>query len=218
MADEVDKGDDPSTNPRQWKFPTRAGESREDDDEPADDDIVSLCHVSAQDAEQVSALLQSAMLPHSLKQTTPEAIEILVLQEDLEVAQEILANPPQDDDDEDEEDPEELRREREQRLIADWICPKCQRRDLVLTPLSKGWRRVRRSSLLVIAIPFIADLLPGLFPGFPEFHPNSDFWIPALLLLALFLALAPMMANRQRRCKSCGWESGSAPLQLESEK
>src|SRR5207302_11493537 len=129
-------------------------------------------------------------------------VKVVVRDEDLAAAQEILARPVEEDESDTPEDEREFAEHDE----SQWRCPRCKKRSLEVLPLSKRWRRVRAACpgifLLPFAVLFIEWLLPSHSLVYAVDH-VPDWWgIPWILIVA-GLACPVLLVPRKKRCPHC---------------
>ena len=165
----------------------------------APDEARSLCIRLESEGIPCSAELEGASADALPDQTR---VAILVRETDVGAANEILSLP-QAAEEEDEDD-------EEKRLVDNWICPACRRRELVALPLSKNWRSVQLGCITVVAVPIIVTFLLRMFPS-PAIDEDlsrlANRWAWAWILCILATAVLVVFAPRDKRCKACGWKS-----------
>jgi hypothetical protein len=195
-------------------FPTRR--SAEEQPDEAEEPLAILCSVPVKDAVGFCDRLEAEGIPCGARESATNSAasgegltrgaifaDVYVRAEDLEIAQEILARPPE------EPDEEETPGEREARLVANWVCPRCERPGLELLPLSRGMWHLRMGCFGMLALPVLMGWLSWLLPrwkGTSEF-PNWAWMI--WLVVGLWLAWACVLPERGRVCKGCEWRTGA---------
>jgi hypothetical protein len=137
----------------------------------------------------------------------PDAeVGILVFEEDLDAAREILASPDRaknaDEIEFDEDNPD--------RLADAWICPECRKRSLESMPLAPGWRAARFGCFSMVIIPCVVSFVLWLFPlraADRFFHDLPNHWQEWYALVPICLGSSLFLAKRRKRCPVCGWET-----------
>jgi hypothetical protein len=214
--DRPDRPDHPGRPDRpdrddQWVFPAPLPGQPDEDEEEAPDSLVELCTIPVAEAESTCARLESEGIPCHIEEdgadeTSPTdagSVTVQVREEDLERAQAVLAGEVEEPD----EDERELQRAREERLAANWICPKCRDHTLEILPLPEAWRKVRRVAVVMLFGPLLLMALAWAIP-ISLFMAANDFlsgWQPWLLVVSVSLLWAASLVRREKQCTDCGW-------------
>ena len=189
-----------------------------DDADAAEARWVLLCALPPAQAESLCHTLEAAAIPCEMREASasvaagePQAVvghtlDVHVLEEDLEVAQEIASGAAFPAEEEDDEDPAE----REQRRLDNWICPGCDRQELELLPLSRRRYHLITTFLVILLMPFVLKIVVWATadPQFARSVDRQTDWLVWPWMVALFgMAFAVVAPNRDKRCKACGWNS-----------
>lgn len=186
-------------------FPRRVGEedaAREEEEER----LAVLCSVAMEEAVGFCARLEEEGIVCGARESGeveggPYA-DIYVHAEDLEMAREVLARPP-------EAVEEALTpRQAEEGLAEAWICPKCRRPGLDLLPVSKGVQHARMALLGVIVLTLAVTLLTALVPAFKGLDDFPSWLVTGWVIVLALLGWLSVPLHREKRCARCGWESG----------
>src|SRR4051794_9817284 len=211
-ADEAEP-DAAEEKPR-FVFPTRRSAAEQPDD--AEEPLAILCSVPVREAVAFCDRLEAEGIPCGARESAESAsapppadgetngpifADVYVRAEDLEVAQEILARPPE------EPEEEETPAEREARFVANWICPRCERPGLELLPLSRGMWHLRMGCFGMLAVPLGVTLLSWLVPSLNRLSGLPDWTFVCWLVVGLCMAWACVLPERGRICKGCGWRT-----------
>jgi hypothetical protein len=196
-------------------FPTRVGEEEEEVEEER---LAVLCSVPVEEAVGFCARLEEEGIVCGAREAaavepagdSTRYAEIYVHAEDLEMAREVLARPP--------EAIEEVLtpQEAEARLAAAWICPKCRRPGLDLLPVAKGVQHARMALLAVIVLTLAVALLTTLVPAFQGLDDFPNWLIWGWVIVVAWLGWMSVPEQREKRCAGCGWESRQAMASGES--
>lgn len=165
--------------------------------------LVTLCRMRITEADMAKAKLQAEGIPCLIRDartaiTNPfivSEVPLLVREGDLARAKEILAQPA------DDSAPGEY-------VDEDYRCPRCHRRDVELLPLSRGWRQVRVLCFVLVGLPIgfmIFRTLTGYSPSNAVSSVIEYALFPWILLLVV-CGSGVLLARRDKRCKSCGYE------------
>jgi hypothetical protein len=191
----------------QFIFPARVGREEADDEEVA---IAVLCSVSLGEAAEFCARLESQGIPCGARASAvsdgvmgeaPYA-DIYVREEDLEVAREILARPPEAD-----ETAEESAADFEARCELNWVCPRC-RHGLELVRLSKGVHHLRIGCAVVLLLPLFVGFLTWAVPAWKGLDRYPDWLTYCWWAVVFCLAWGTVPPVREKQCKACGWRAG----------
>jgi hypothetical protein len=198
-------GEKPHGEKPQFVFPARVGREVDDEEVP----VAVLCSVPLGDAAGFCARLEGQGIPcgagasamsDGVMGGAPHA-DIYVREEDLEVAREILARPPEED-----ETDEESAAEFEGRCVANWVCPRC-RQGLEVGRLSKGVHHLRLGCAGMLLLPLLLGFLDWLAPGWKGTGGFPDWLIVCWLVVGLCMAWGAVLPEREKQCKACGWRS-----------
>jgi hypothetical protein len=182
-------------------FPTRVGEE-EAEREEEEERLAVLCSVAVEEAVGFCARLEEEGIVCGARESAAGEAEIYVHAEDLEMAREVLARPP-------EAIEEALTpRQAEERLAAAWICPKCRRPGLDLLPVTKGVQHARMALLGVIVLTVVVALLTTLVPAFKGLDDFPSWLVWGWVIVVAWLGWLSVPKQREKRCAGCGWESG----------
>src|ERR1044072_855853 len=126
-------------------FPTRR--AGEEDVEP-EERLAGLCSVPLAQGARVCARLEAEGIVCGARASAVSDgvfggvhhADVFVREEDLEVAREVLARPPEDDDVA-QDDAADV----DARYVANWICPRCKRPGLDLLPVTRRVLRLREA-------------------------------------------------------------------------
>jgi len=195
-------------------FPTRRG-GDEQAEEAEEEPLAILCSVPVRDAVGFCDWLEAEGIPCGARESAGTSepsgdrltrgemlADVYVRAEDLEIAQEILARPPE------ESEEEETQAERDARFAANWICPRCERPGLQLLPVSRGMWHLRMGCLGMLIVPLAVAWLFWFVPSWNRLGPLPDWAIVCWLAVGLCLAWACVMPERHKTCKACGWRTG----------
>ena len=203
-------------NEDQWVFPgSLPGQPTGDEPEVPEEVWVTLCSLPADAANALAARLELHGLPSQL-QTFASAdpppfdeasVTVRVREEDLESAEEVRSGPPQQAD---LADDLETPAEREKRKLANWVCPKCDRQNLQLLPMSIEWQQFRLGCAAIALLPFFAMFIVWAIPlrsVKSAIDSLPDAWFPIYILLVGGMSLSLARAHRDKQCSSCGYSS-----------
>jgi hypothetical protein len=192
----------------EFVFPTRVGEEEAEREEEEERPAV-LCSVAVEEAVGFCARLEEEGIVCGAREAaavegaadSTRYAEIFVHAEDLEMAREVLARPP-------EAIEEALTpRQAEERLAAAWICPKCRRPGLDLLPVTKGVQHARMALLGVIVLTVVVALLTTLVPAFKGLDDFPNWLVWGWVIVVAWLGWLSVPKQREKRCAGCGWES-----------
>lgn len=170
---------------------------------PGDTRLVTLRRMPLMEAEMARAKLESegvpcAILDQEIAVNQPlvfSEVKLQVKQSDVELAEQILAQPAGDDDGEYVEEA--------------WRCPQCHRKTLELMPLSPGRRRVRTAFFTLLVMWPLLGLSGWIIPELGRWIDNN--LPPGLFVLwfvgTVIFGLMWILAHRSKRCTKCGWQS-----------
>jgi rubredoxin len=178
--------------------------------EEPEGDFVFLCTAPGGNVQRVCEHLEAAGVPCKIARPTSEGdteLSILVPSELLHTAQVALttATTP-------EEDALYTPEMQFERKLDNWICPRCDARELKAMPLQGNWKRVQLGWILLLAVPVAAMVASsGAEPG-SELemveNPPGWFFIPWVLAVGVIGVLL-VTADRTKKCAKCGWRSDS---------
>jgi hypothetical protein len=181
-------------------FPRRVGEEDVEKEEK-EERLAVLCSVPMDEAIPFCARLEEEGIVCGARESgeVERYADVYVHAEDLEMALEVLARPPEAI--EEELTPEE-------RLAEAWICPKCGRPGLDLLPVSKGVQHARMALLGVIVLTMVVALLTTLVPAFKGLDDFPSWLVWGWVIVVAWLGWLSVPKQREKRCAGCGWESG----------
>jgi hypothetical protein len=189
----------------QFVFPARVGREVDDEEVP----VAVLCSVPLGDAAGFCARLEGQGIPcgagasdvsDGVTGGAPHA-DIYVREEDLEMAREILARPPEED-----ETDEESAADLAARYELNWICPRCQQ-GLELVRLSKGMHHLRIGCAGVLLLPLLVGFLTWAVPEWKGLDRYPDWLTYCWWAVVFCLAWGTVQPRREKQCKACGWRS-----------
>jgi predicted Zn finger-like uncharacterized protein len=179
--------------------------------------LVTVCRMGVMEAELVKARLageriESIVRDSRMAVTHPlivSDVPVLVREEDVARARQILVQPVEDDGDGEYVD-------------ENWRCPKCHRRGVDLLPMVGGWRVAKYVCIALWTAPLVAGIGSWLLEQPPQHLTSSldehtgDFicgWTVTVIVLTLAVVFAP----RKKRCQSCGFEWAHRMRERENE-
>jgi hypothetical protein len=133
--------------------------------------------------------------------------DVLVRDEDLELARGVLGGA---DDAADDGEAEQNAKDREAYFVRNWICPTCQEQSLVLLPRAKGWHLALLAFFLVLLIPAVVWFVAWAAPASDDTYKFSDGWTCTWAVTLAVLGGLWATADRDKRCEKCGWQEGGS--------
>jgi hypothetical protein len=194
-----------------------------DDPNASDAQWTTLCTLPPARAESLRERLDAAGIPCELHEEASapgagseshakveQALSVHVLDEDLEAAQEVASRAAFPDDEDNDPDDEEDPAEREERLLANWICPRCHERKLDLLPRKRWWYHLAFVLAAVFILPIIIELVINVMGDrqtIATYRGEADRFAWPWILTLVGLGCALVLPKRERRCRACGWDT-----------
>jgi hypothetical protein len=173
----------------------------------------TLCSMPPTEAHLLCERLEShgVVCDISASQSSDQSATVVVREEDLTLAKEILARPAERDD----RDAPETQSELDDFYDRQWRCPTCREQSLKLIPLSERMAWFRFFCVLGIASPLLEPFLRWLIPlpGFLDAMDHLPVWIGYLWLLPILGLLVSLVIARPKYCPKCGWRKGIDQMQ-----